>query len=296
MALKDFAGAAVGAAGMIGGWLGIGEARQDRRQVKQQGKLNDVNAKTSKELADYDQALKLKMWKDTNYGGQLEQAEQAGVSKAAAIGGSGTGTQGASVSGISGTGAADAASTQNARTASINQSMMLASQLNLMKAQKDNIEADTANKQAGAGKATAETNTENEVTEIRGNERTISDRTMKEQETIVDQRAAGAILDNAAKKQGIKVDKARVEEIINNIKQRWESLRLEGKSIEQSKENMEKLTEAMLWGAGINAAGNIVRDVVGIVTKIPNKGNTTERATQSWEGGSRSTTTTRPNQ
>ena len=68
-------------------------------------------------MADYEQALKLKMWKDTNYGGMLAEAEKVGVSKAAAIGGSGTGTQGASVGNVGGGNAADAASTTNARTA-----------------------------------------------------------------------------------------------------------------------------------------------------------------------------------
>lgn len=145
------AGQILGAAGTIGGWLGIGEARQDKRQITQQGKLNDLNAKTAKELADYEQGLKLKMWKDTNYSAMLQQAELAGVSKAAAIGGSGTGTQGASVGSVGGGSAADAASTTNARTAQAQAGMQLASQLALQKAQKENIEADTANKLAGAG-------------------------------------------------------------------------------------------------------------------------------------------------
>ncbi|UYL83849.1 MAG: hypothetical protein [Wigfec virus K19_81] len=149
--LLGTAGSIIGGLSTIGGWLGIGEGRQDRRQINQQTKLNEVNAKTAKEMADHEQALKLKMWKDTNYGGMLAEAEKAGVSKAAAIGGSGTGTQGASVGSVGGGNAADAASTTNARTAQAQAGMQLASQLALMKAQKENIEADTANKTAGAG-------------------------------------------------------------------------------------------------------------------------------------------------
>lgn len=152
MALKDYAGAAIAGAGTIGGWLGIGEKRQDDRQISQQERLNEVNAKTAKEMADYEQSLKMKMWKDTNYGAQMKEAQAAGISKAAAIGGSGTGTQGASVGSVGGGSAADAAATQNAQTASINQSMMLASQINLMKAQKENVEADTENKLVDANK------------------------------------------------------------------------------------------------------------------------------------------------
>lgn len=142
------------AGGIIGGvtsalrLFGVGEKRQDRRQIDQQGKLNDVNAKTAKELADYENAGKLKMWKDTNYTAQLAEATKAGVSKAAAIGGSGTGTQGASVSGVGGGSAADAASTMQANTGAAAQAIQSAAQLNLMKAQADNLNADTKDKLA----------------------------------------------------------------------------------------------------------------------------------------------------
>lgn len=156
-------GTLTGIASSIGGWLGIGEGRQDRRQREQQEALNNINAKTSKELADYEQALKMKMWKDTNYGAQLEQASKAGVSKAAAIGGSGTGTQGASVSMPGTTGAADAASTTNARTAQAQAGMQLASQMALMKAQKENLEADTADTLANIPKKGIDTDVQTEV-------------------------------------------------------------------------------------------------------------------------------------
>lgn len=137
-----------GILGTIGGWLGIGEKKQDKRQLKQQTALNAINEETAKRMADYENEGKMKMWKDTNYGAVLEQAELAGVSKAAALGGGTGGTQGASVANAGGGSAADAAATTNAKTASIQQSMQLASQLALQKAQKENIEADTANKQA----------------------------------------------------------------------------------------------------------------------------------------------------
>lgn len=151
------AGSIIGGLTTIGGWLGIGEGRQDRRQVDQQRKLNEVNAKTAREQADYEQQLKLQMWKDTNYGAQLEEAKKAGVSKAAAIGGSGTGTQGASVSSPSGGSAADAAATSNARVAQQQAGMQLASQIALMKAQKDNLDADTADTLANIPKKGVET-------------------------------------------------------------------------------------------------------------------------------------------
>lgn len=122
-------------------------AREDRRQLEQQSKLNELNTKSNKELADYEQELKLKMWKDTNYAAQLKQAEIAGVSKAAVLGGSGTGTQGASVnsSGIGG-GAANSAASQGTNI-----------QQALAAAQIANLAADTQKKTAEAEKTNADT-------------------------------------------------------------------------------------------------------------------------------------------
>lgn len=215
------AGAIVGGLSTIGGWLGIGEKRQDRRQLEQQGKLNEINAKTAKEMADYEQDLKLKMWKDTNYTEQLKQADMAGVSKAAVLGGSGTGTQGASVGSVGGGSAADAAATQNAKTQMMGQGMQLASQLALMKAQKENIEADTANKVAGTEntgvvtetgkvdlatkkgtqqaeiqKAKTEADTAIEEMWLKHNDRTVSDATIKQRVESATQELIGQIAKN----------------------------------------------------------------------------------------------------
>lgn len=254
--LAQNAGSIIGGISTIGGWLGIGEGKQDRRQIKQQGKLNDVNAKTAKELADYEQQLKLQMWKDTNYGAQLEQAGLAGVSKAAAIGGSGTGTQGASVGSVSGTGAADAASTTNARTASIQAGMQLASQLALQKAQKENIEADTANKQAGA--TNTNTDTEGKVIQNKINKETIdaqvqeinykaneqiqnariafnkgeiSEKTQQAEIQRAKNEAIGSGVDLEVKRLGMNLDRRKVNAIEESVQQGWERLILEKREV-----------------------------------------------------------------
>lgn len=214
-----------GILGTIGGWLGIGEKRQDKRQIKQQTALNAVNEETAKRMADYENEGKMKMWKDTNYGAVLEQADLAGVSKAAALGGGTGGTQGASVSNAGGGSAADAAATTNAKTASIQQSMQLASQLALQKAQKENIEADTENKKAGATNTGVETEgkkianevagatKENQIQTIRENankaladavqsqqKQVINEETMKDQIKSIQEEAINKILQNKGQK------------------------------------------------------------------------------------------------
>lgn len=247
----EAAGAAVAATNMAGNWLGIGNKRQDKRQLKQQTKLNEINSATAKNLADYEQNLKLKMWKDTNYSAQLDQARLAGISKAAAIGGSGTGTQGASVGSVGGGAAANAAETQNARTASLQQNMQLVSQLALQKAQKENIEADTANKQADANKKSGiDTDVAKQgLEQAKQTQQAIVDKAVKDALTAGEQytktsaesqeanrgledrlkaikaNALGAIIENEAKKTGIQVDKAKIKQISESIAQGWEGLK-----------------------------------------------------------------------
>lgn len=257
MALKDYAGAIVNGAAQIGSWLGIGEKRQDRRQVKQQEALTGVQEAANKRMADYEQELALKMWKDTNYGARLQQAELAGVSKAAAIGGSGTGTQGASVGSVGGGSAADAASTQNAKTASLQQNMALASQVALMKAQKENIEADTENKKVDAAKksgidtdvakqgleqakqtqqaivdkAVKDALIAGEEWTKKGAESQEANRGLEDRLKKIKAEGIGAILQNEATKTSIKVDKAKITQMAEQIAQGWEGLKQNDKKI-----------------------------------------------------------------
>lgn len=134
-------GAIIQGAGMLASTLGVGRDAADRRQLKQQEKLNELNVKTAKELADYEQSLKMKMWKDTNYGGILNEAKKAGVSKAAAIGGVVGGTQGASVGNVGGGNAATGVEGQRVQ----NEQLMMMAQLGNVIAQTKKTEAEVDN-------------------------------------------------------------------------------------------------------------------------------------------------------
>ena len=56
-------------------------------------------------------------------------------------------------------------------------------------------------------------------------------------------------------RQGIKLDEAKVKEISANIQNMLDNVELRKGDQKINVENMTKLTEAMLWGAGIQATG-----------------------------------------
>lgn len=113
---------------------------QDRRQLKQAGKLQELQIKGSKEMTDYNteagRKAQLAMWRDTGLPAQVEQAEAAGLSKALLYGGGGAGGattgQGASAGSVSGQSAGDP-----------NAAMANGMQLAMLKAQTDNLNANT---------------------------------------------------------------------------------------------------------------------------------------------------------
>ena len=74
----------------------------DRRQIKQQDRLNKQQLEVDKEKMDYQQELGLQMWRDTNYAAQKEEMKKAGLSPGMMYGmggggGATTGDPGASV-------------------------------------------------------------------------------------------------------------------------------------------------------------------------------------------------------
>lgn len=141
--ITDGIKAATGIVPAIMGAFGIGEKRQDRRQLRQQEKLQELGIKGSKELTDYNKAKELEMWNETNWGAQMEHAKEAGLSPGYLYskGGGTTGTVGSGGAGMSVGGAADAASGMNAST---NQAMAVA-QLQNLQANTEKQKAEAAN-------------------------------------------------------------------------------------------------------------------------------------------------------
>lgn len=132
----------------LGGIMGIIMGGHERKkQLEQQQKLQQLQITGQKEMTDYQRMSQLQMWKDTNYKAQVEQMKIAGINPALLYGMSGGGgTTAASTPGNVTGGQATGVITNPAQMAATT------AQLGLMRAQKENIEADTKNKQAQANK------------------------------------------------------------------------------------------------------------------------------------------------
>jgi len=113
------------------------------QQLRHQEDFQKQQIKGNKEMQDYSQKLALDTWDKTNYDAQRKQMEKAGLNPGLMYGMGGSG--GATTN----SGSAPSVSSGTAVNSSQNgMGLQMASQIALMKAQKENIEADTANKKA----------------------------------------------------------------------------------------------------------------------------------------------------
>lgn len=143
------------ATGAIGTIMGLAlEKHNDQRQLNQQQKLQDLQIKGNEQLTDYNYAKQLDIWHATSYPEQVKMMEEAGLSPALmyGMGGGGGTTANINTGNVSGAeapkGGHEVADEQGMGIQMMQQNMQLA----LLKAQKDNIDADTANKKAQAAK------------------------------------------------------------------------------------------------------------------------------------------------
>lgn len=139
--------AVTAAAGLIGQGIAKGK---DARQIVQQGKLNEQQIEANTKMLAIQNNAAYEMWEKTGYGGQKEQMMKAGINPALMYGmggggGQSMGTQAASVGATKAQGR-----TGNESEQAVAMGMQLIAQTELLKAQKDNVEADTRNKNASA--------------------------------------------------------------------------------------------------------------------------------------------------
>lgn len=115
----------------------------DRRQIRQQQKLTDMQLQADQRMGDFNRMQQMKMWEDTNYKAQMDQLEKAGLNPAMiyGMGGGGGSTAQSSPGQVHGANAPSGGGemTQMAQTMT---------QMGLMRAQIENINADTEQKKA----------------------------------------------------------------------------------------------------------------------------------------------------
>lgn len=155
-------GLMAGQAALQGAGAGLGMLTanwQDRRQVKQARKLQNVQVSGQKEMGKFNQELAMKMWNDTNYNEQRKQMEKAGLNVGMMYGGVGAGgttqTPTGNVSGQSAQGG----------SGELGMGMQMGLATAMMQAQIENTKADTEKKKVETGK-TAGVDTEQVKTSI----------------------------------------------------------------------------------------------------------------------------------
>lgn len=135
------------AAGLIGQGIAAGK---DKRQLKQQGKLNDQQIEANDRMLGIQNKHALQMWKDTNYDAQKGEMMKAELNPALmyGMGGGGGTTTSTPSANVSATKAQGRTGRESEEATAL--AMQIISQTELLKAQKENVQADTKNKLAQA--------------------------------------------------------------------------------------------------------------------------------------------------
>lgn len=122
---------------------------KNKKQYKRSLAIMDKQYQMNQEMALFNQRQQMKMWEDTGPVGQMKQLDKAGLNPGLIYGMGGAGGQ--TVNAAEGSGvSAGSAEMENAGAGLAQTGQIVGQQLALMKAQKENIEADTAIKTAEA--------------------------------------------------------------------------------------------------------------------------------------------------
>lgn len=157
------AGQAVGAGmGMLlGNW-------NDKRQLRQQERLQELQIKGQKEMGDYNYRRQKQMWEETSYKAQKEQMEKAGLNPALMYGmggggGQSTGTPSGNVAGAQApSGGGEPQGMAGMGMQMVQAAQLTQAQIKLLEAQANNLNTDTT-KKAGVDTANVQADTENKI-------------------------------------------------------------------------------------------------------------------------------------
>lgn len=207
----------------------------DKRQLRQQRKLQALGIEGTKELRDYENEKQLELWKKTNFSAQMEEAKKAGLNPGLLYGMGGAG--GASTGGGGASAGGGHAPTGGGETTALMeigmQKQLMAANLELIKAQTQKTQAE-ATKTAGVDTSLGETQIKSLTqgianqqaaeaftkiqTELGEIQRTVQGKTMEDAVKLI-QSAADKMTDEA-RSIGLRnqVDQNTVEEKIKMIR------------------------------------------------------------------------------
>lgn len=263
------------------------QGHNDRRQVKQAGRLGEQQLGLDKQKMDYGQKLQKEMWDATNYGAQVNHLKGAGLNSGLAYGMSGGGGVTAGSGGGSG-------SVGGAQAPSGGGEMMgmqlLGAQRALIEAQTEKTKAETA-KTSGVdtvladkkgqiaelerslmhdtyesvhGKALAEwAKLEGEATQAQS-KGIVAKNTVSEEIKIKQGEVLGVALANELRKEKINLTEEQTKAMVQGIAQKWKDLQLK-----EGKLNLEKFVQdvANSTRLTVETAAKVVGNIVNVKTK-----------------------------
>lgn len=235
--------------GLVGGLVGqIFAGANDRRQLNQDRKLKQQQMLFDKEMTDYNYGKQLQMWKDTNYGAQVEQMEKAGINPGLLYGMSGGGgtTVGSGGGAHVGGGGAPAG---GGEAIGMGLQMM---QMQLMKAQAEKLEAETKNIGADTGLKGAQTGNVTEDTKGKWLNNEFLDKSLNDRLDTINSEALIAVENLMQEQTQTGLDRATVIQKAELIKQdaigaglRNMLIEAQTQSTNQSVEESKKKVELM---------------------------------------------------
>lgn len=133
------------AQGVLGGVMGlITGGINDRRQLRQQRRLNELNFEQYKRTTDYASKSALDMWNATNYGAQVEHLKKAGLNPGLLYGMSGGGGATTGPQGTMGNANAPSGGGEMGMVGMGLQNGLMAAQMKLIEAQTEKTKAEAA--------------------------------------------------------------------------------------------------------------------------------------------------------
>lgn len=287
---------------LTGGLFGIGSKKVEQSMdFEQQQKLMGLQQQHSKELTAYNYDKQMEMWKNTNYSAQKEELKKAGLNPGLLYGMSGGGgtTTG------SGSGASMSAPSPGSGGQVMGMALGMAKQreeLELLKAQRENIEADTAKKKEEVPNIQQDTRTKELINNLK-QETFIADKMKNHYETNqamheaaikwvdqlvaentwgnkllgsdvevqkAQQEVANLYLQGIKTKEDTKLTQAQVDQVRQNIENSIKQLQQGDRALDQKDQDIlidqtrNKLIELGIWtGAASNMAGDLIKIYTG---------------------------------